>query len=167
MKSLKRWLMPPMLLAASVMQGCQSTAAHPAVEPAPVLMVCEHGSVKSVMAASLFNRRAAQWHLPFRALARGLTPDPAVPVPIAAALAREGVDVSAFVPVRVSDEDISQAARVIAISVAPQAVSRDPGVTIDAWSDVPAASEDYAAARAALERHVDALLAELQQSGER
>src|ERR1700741_2821321 len=46
---------------------------------APVLMICEHGSVKSVMAATLFNQAAIERKLPFRAIPRGVTPDAAVP----------------------------------------------------------------------------------------
>jgi arsenate reductase len=135
-----------------------------AVEPAPVLMVCEHGSVKSVMAASLFNQGAAERRLPFRAIARGVTPDAAVPARIAAELGKEGVDVRSFVPVRVSGADVSSASRVVAIGIDATVLSSDPKVRIDSWSDVPAASENYGAARAALKAHVDALLTELQQS---
>jgi protein-tyrosine-phosphatase len=130
-------------------------------------MVCEHGSVKSLMAASLFNQAAAERRLPFRAIARGVTPDPSVPPAIAAAMAKEGFDVKAFVPLRVSEAEVSQASRVVAISVEPVAVSPDAKVAIEAWRDVPAASVDYAAARASLKQHVDALLDELQASGTR
>jgi arsenate reductase len=167
MNSLKRLLTFQLLLTVSLVQGCQSSPARPAIEPAPVLMVCEHGSVKSLMAASLFNQRAAERHLPFRAIARGITPDPAVPAPIAAALKQEGLDVTGFVPSRASATDVSQALRVVAIGVDPTVLSPGANVAVDTWSDVPAASENYGAAHASLEQHVDALLTELQQSGKR
>jgi protein-tyrosine-phosphatase len=144
--------------------GCTTndTGKH-AAEPASVLMVCEHGSVKSLMAASLFNQGAAERHLPLRAIARGVTPDPAVPPLIADALEREGFHVKQFVPTKVSAADVAQASRVIAIGVEPAVLSAGADVSIDTWSDVPAASESYSAARASLKRHVDALLTELQQ----
>ena len=167
MESLKLLPASLVLLTASFMQGCHSNPTQHAVEPAPVLMVCEHGSVKSVMAASLFNQGAADRHLPFRAIARGVNPDSTVPPRIAEALGQEGVDVKDFVPVRVSSEDVSAASRVIAIGVAPTVLSPDAKTTIDTWNDVPAASENYGAARASLKQHVDALLTELQQSRKR
>src|SRR4051812_963214 len=115
MEFFKAWLAPLLLSAISFLPGCPAAPAAHSAAPAPVLMVCEHGSVKSVMAASLFNRGAAERHLPFRAIARGVNPDLAVPAPIALALGQEGVDVSDFVPVRVSGEDVSAASRVVAI----------------------------------------------------
>jgi protein-tyrosine-phosphatase len=108
-----------------MLEGCHTTAAsQQATESAAVLMVCEHGSVKSVMAASLFNQGAAERYLPFRAIARGVTPDSAVPAPIATALGQEGFDVKEFVPVRVSGADVARASRVVAIGVEPAAFSR-------------------------------------------
>jgi len=127
-------------------------------EPAVVLLVCEHGSVKSLMAASLFNRAAAERHLPFRATARGVAPDKAVPPAIAAALARDGFDVGGFVPEKVSKADADGAARVVAIGLEPAALGVETKRPIESWSDVPAASTNYDAANAALKRHVDALL---------
>ena len=165
MDLLKLWLPSLMVVAASILEGCHTNASRErASEPAPVVMVCEHGSVKSVMAASFFNQGAAERHLPFRAIARGVTPDPAVPAPIAAALGQEGFDVKELIPVRVSAADVAYASRVIAIGVEPAALDSPADVSIDSWSDVPAASEDYSAARASLKQHVDALLTELQQS---
>ena len=70
-----------------------------------VVFVCEHGNVKSLMAASCFNQLAEQRGLPFRAVSRGVAPD-----------------------------------------------------SIERWTDVPAASSDFDAARASLKAHVAALL---------
>jgi len=153
-----------LLMVLASLAACHSSGeGRPRAEQAAVLMVCEHGSVKSLMAASLFNRAAAERHLPFRAIARGVTPDPAVPAPIVAAMAQEGFDVKDYVPVAVSGADIANASRVIAIGVQRAALSAGPVVAIDSWSDVPAASVNYSAARASLARHVDALLIDLQQ----
>jgi hypothetical protein len=46
-------------------------------------------SVKSLMAASLFNKAAMQRGVPCRAIARGVSPDASVPSPIAAALGQD------------------------------------------------------------------------------
>jgi protein-tyrosine-phosphatase len=131
-------------------------------DPAPVLLVCEHGSVKSLMAASLFNQAATARSLPFRAVSRGVTPDERVPEKIADALGREGVDVQNFKPERVSDADLNNALRVITIGVDPSAFASATPVPVERWDDVPAASTDYGAARESLQRHVEQLLDQLQ-----
>src|SRR5262245_2434537 len=96
-----------LVLMLVALSGCRTSEANKSsAAPAPVLLVCEHGSVKSLMAASLFNQEAAERHLPFHAIARGVTPDPSVPAPIAAALGREGFDVQDFVPTRFSPTDV-------------------------------------------------------------
>jgi hypothetical protein len=79
-----------------------SADAQNASDPASVVLVCEHGSVKSLIAASLFNASARERGLPFRAIARGVTPDASVPTNIAAALKQEGFDVRRFKPSVVS-----------------------------------------------------------------
>lgn len=127
----------------------------------PVLLVCEHGSVKSLIAASLFNRAATERGLPFRAISRGVTPDRAVPPKIAEALEREGFDVKDFKPAPVSSTDIAQASHIVAIGVNLSPVASPPA-SVEHWNDVPAASVDYSAARLSLKRHVDTLLDELQ-----
>jgi protein-tyrosine-phosphatase len=138
-----------------------TTASAAVTDATPIVMVCEHGSVKSLVAASLFNQAAAARNLPYRAIARGMTPDSSVPPAIASKLKQEGFDVDRFTPTRVATTDLSRAARVVAIGVDLSALT--PAKTsIDAWNDVPAASTDYAAAHASLKRHVDALLIDLQ-----
>jgi arsenate reductase (thioredoxin) len=124
-------------------------------------MVCEHGSVKSLMAASQFNRRAKERGLPFRAESRGVEPDAAVPARIAEALTRDGFDVSNFVPTRVTAEELTHARRVVAIGVDLTAIAPAAASTASRWDDVPPASVDYAAARASMEKHIELLLDEL------
>lgn len=126
-----------------------------------VVMVCEHGSVKSLMAASQFNRRAQQRGLPFRAVSRGVSPDAAVPTAIAQALTRDGYDVSHFVPTRATAEDLANARRVVTIGVDVAAIAPAAVSTASRWDDVPPASVNYPAARAAIEKHVEMLLDEL------
>src|SRR5215213_944287 len=109
-----------LLIAASF--AVLTVSATQAAEPPPirqVLFVCEHGNVKSLMAATYFNQLAAARGLPFRAASRGLAPDSdSVPEFVKAPLAAEGFDVSTFRPQRLTDADINASARVIAISTA-------------------------------------------------
>lgn len=127
-------------------------------EPAPVLFVCEHGNVKSLIAATLFDQLARERGLPFRAVSRGIRPEPGVPPAIVEALRSEGVDVAGFTPQPVTSLDLAHASRVVAIGVDLSALSRDTRHPIEGWSDVPPASVDYASARAALLRHIESLI---------
>ena len=129
---------------------------------APVVFVCEHGNVKSLIGASLFDKVAKERGLPFRAVSRGLMPEESVPPKIAEALRGEGVEVAGFTPQRLSLLDVTTAARVVAIGVDLSSFNGEARVPTEVWSDVPPASVDYAAARAALLQHVTVLLDDLQ-----
>jgi len=129
--------------------------------PAPVVFVCEHGSVKSLIAASLFDQAATDRGLPHRAVSRGIAPDARVPPAIAAALARDGFDVAQVKPQALTAADLAGATRVVAIGVdLPANGAQAPGPA-EHWDDIPPASKDYPAARTALQRHIDELLDEL------
>ncbi|MDB6104782.1 MAG: protein tyrosine phosphatase [Gammaproteobacteria bacterium] len=63
------------LLSLAMSLGDQSFAADGSLnEPAPVVFVCEHGSVKSLIAMVYFNRSVRERRLPYRAVARGTAP---------------------------------------------------------------------------------------------
>jgi len=145
--------------------GCQQVPQK--IEPIPILMVCEHGSVKSLMAASLFNKASAQRGLPYHATARGVSPDPSVPRAIATSLADEGFDVWNFVPSKFSTTDLLSAERVVLIGLDTKALDGLASGPVESWLDVPAASVDYSAARASLVKHIDALLDKLESRGTR
>jgi uncharacterized lipoprotein YmbA len=66
-------------------------------------------------------------------------------------------------PVAVSAADVSAAHRVITIGASLPEDLRG-GVTVEQWNDVPPASVDFAAARAALKNHVQALIDQLAAS---
>jgi arsenate reductase len=141
-----------------------------AADPAPthqVLFVCEHGNVKSLMAATYFNELAAAQGLPFRAVSRGLAPDSdSVPGFVKAPLTAEGFDVSTFRPQRLTDADMTASARVIAISTALPAQPTSAAAKSEQWNDVPPASTDYARSRDSIRAHVAELLERLAR-GER
>ncbi len=128
-----------------------------------VVFVCEHGNVKSLIAASLFNREAAARHQAVRAVARGLAPEASVAPAIATALRAEGFEVGAYRPTRLGVDEVREATRVVAISVDPAAIS-GAQTKLEVWSNVPPASIDYPASRAALVTHVERLLGELAPS---
>ena len=120
-----------------------------------VLFLCSHGGAKSVIAAAHFNGIAAERGLPFVATAAAAEdPYDAVPSPVADYLQREGFDVRAFRPHQVVPGEIRKAARIVTIGCeVPDAHDR--------WEDVPPASEDLEGSVAAIRRHVEALIEDL------
>lgn len=126
-----------------------------------VVFVCEHGSVKSVMAAHWFNLLAAERKAPFRAISRGLAPDDVIPPLVAQNLARDGFEVAGFTPERLEKADLAGAAHVVAIGVDSPLFAEASEVPVSRWNDIPPASADYASSREAMRGRMDALLAAL------
>jgi arsenate reductase (thioredoxin) len=122
-----------------------------------VVFVCEHGSVKSLIAQEWFNRRAAERGLALRAVSRGTAPDAAVPPAIVEALRRDGFDVTAFQP-RALAAGEGGAARVVAIGVDREALPSIDASRLERWEGIPPASQDYAAARDAIKARIEALI---------
>jgi len=156
------------LLAVAIRAAEKEPAAvwllRPPDDTALVVMVCEHGNVKSLMAASYFNELATARHLPFRAISRGTAPNSTtVPPPIIAGLKSDGFDVAGFHPTAISAADIASANRVILINTELSADLSGEGPPTEKWTDVPPASVDYGAARDALKTHVRAVLDQLSQ----
>lgn len=112
------------------------------------------------MAAEYFNREARERALPFHAEAAAAEdPYPAVPQPVAALLAGDGIDVSEFEPRPAKPGEAESAKRVITIGCDPAklAISRP----IERWDDVPMVSEDLKGAAEAIRRHVAELVDDL------
>ena len=121
-----------------------------------VLFVCEHGAAKSVMAAAHFNKLAKERGLGIRAMSRGTNPDPAVSPKVIAGLRAEGLTAISRKPQLLSEQDVSDAQRVITLGckLPHKAEAAD-------WNDFPSPNEDYAAATRVIQRHVEALLDEV------
>lgn len=153
-------------IAMLLVAACAATTDQVAAADSQVLFVCEHGNVKSLMAASYFNQVASERGLPFRAVSRGTAPDSTtVPPAIIEGLRQDGFDVAAFHPVVVDVADVAASRRVILINTMLPAAKQMAGVESEQWNDVPPASADYAAAREALRRHIDRLVEDLENSG--
>jgi chromate transporter len=151
----------PALIAAAGIVGVLLMGPRlgaPAPAPERVVFVCEHGSVKSLVAAEWFNRLAREQGLSLRAVSRGITPDATVPPAIVQAMARDGFDVAGFRPQALAEGD-RRGARVVSLGAA---IPRS-GAKVETWSDVPPATQDFAASRDAIKRRIEKLLAEIQQ----
>ena len=138
------------LLCAMMMMA---TPARAQLQQAQVVFVCEHGNVKSLIASTLFNQAAHARGLRFRSISRGVRPEAGVPAKIADELKKEG-----------AQADVSSANRIVAIGIDLAEFHPGPTTIMENWADVPPASVDYAASRAVLLRHIDALLDTLQDT---
>jgi hypothetical protein len=124
-----------------------------------VIFLCEHGNVKSLMAASYFNQMARERKLPFRAISRGSAPDStSVPPAIVAGLQKDGVDVATFHPSAIEAKDIAASSQLVLINTELPANVQGGGIKIERWIDVPPASVNFDAARNSLKTHVAQLI---------
>lgn len=146
-------------LAASV-ASAQVARATPAQDSTRVVFVCEHGSVKSLVAVAYFNRTARERGLPFSAISRGTNPDSLVPGPIRDGLARDGFDVSTFRPIQFAAGDVQGAALLVAFDQDVSATLNGT-VPIARWDSLPALSRDYRVGRDSIRARVAKLVVAL------
>ncbi len=128
-----------------------------------VLFVCLHGAAKSALAAADFERLARQRGLRARAAFAGTEPDPEIAPKVVAELLVEGVDLRAQRPRRVTREDVAGAWRVVAFGCELGDLAAE--VPLERWDDVPAVSDDFRKARAAIDARLARLLDDLTASG--
>jgi protein-tyrosine-phosphatase len=125
--------------------------------PRSVVFVCLHGSAKSLIAATLAGRLAAQRGLSIRFSSAGTEPDPAVPSHVAEGLLADGEDVTRLTPQLASAATLSGATLVV--SFGPDVQSIAPAdAAVEHWNDVPAVAEGYGPARDAIRQRVEGLL---------
>jgi protein-tyrosine-phosphatase len=141
-----------MLLLAVIFMGTTGRAETDSNKPATVVFVCLHGSVKSQIAASHFNRIAKERGLSIVAVSRGIALDDNIPPSIRGGLARDGLAPSSDVPLALTSEEAAVAAKIFAFDEIPAELKGHAEVTY--WSDVPPATKDYVAARNAIVRHL-------------
>ncbi len=139
----------PLLLAAPIGAQDRSTKS--------IVFVCEHGSVKSIIAAQWFNRMAAERGAHLRGVSRGLEPDAQIPEAVAANLRKDGFDLTGVTPVRLQEADLTQVRYVVAIGVKSPLLDKIPA-SLQRWDDIPPASANYSAARDAMRAKIAALL---------
>jgi protein-tyrosine-phosphatase len=135
----------------------QSVTATRPRPPTGIVFVCEHGSVKSLVAMEHFNRKAQEHGLPYRAVARGTAPAPTVPPSVREGLHADGFDVSSFVPQLLRATDVDNVALVVSFD---DDISTTVGGTTRylKWDDLPGVLDDYPRGREAIVRQVDTLI---------
>ena len=150
--------------AFATQADAQSVAATPARQPTDVVFVCEHGSVKSLVAMEHFNRKAKERGIPYRAVARGTAPGPAVPEVVRDGLQADGFDLSGFVPQLLSASDVNSVALVVSFD---DDITKTVGggTRYLKWDGLPGVLADYPRGRDAIVRQVDTLIETLARGG--
>lgn len=140
--------------------AAQVTAPIDKPAPARVVFVCEHGTVKSLVALEYFKHLARARGLQIDASSRGTNPDSLVPSLVRTGLEADGFDVSPFRPQRFTRADLGPGALVIALDADVESVVRNT-TDVLRWDGLPSVMADYVGARNALvvrvERLVDSL----------
>ena len=143
-------------------------AASAWAQPAPhtVLFVCEHGAAKSVVAAAHFNKLAAERGLPFRAISRGTAPrSDRTRADQRGIEQRRADDATGLLtgPGRINRR--GTAARVVTFDVTLPVSPNASRLT--RWDSLPAFSDGYGPASAAIAAKVDALVRELETAAKK
>jgi protein-tyrosine-phosphatase len=125
-----------------------------------VLFVCEHGSAKSVVAATHFNRLAVERGLAHRAVSRGTAPDAELAPPAVAGLRGDGLQPDGSVPRKLEQADLDGAVRVVAFGDLPAELT--PSSVVERW-EVPPVSDEYTVSRDAMLAHIERLLGSLER----
>lgn len=160
---MSRWIRPHRLVAIGAM-FVTAGAAGTAAPPPTVVFVCEHGSAKSLLAASLFQRMAKERGVAVRTLSRGTTPDTSVPAVVAESLRADGFDVASFRPQALTEADVAGSTRVVAMGADLGPLGVKAGDRVVRWDGVPSVATNYADARRDLAGRIDKLLDELRSS---
>ncbi|MBV9880659.1 MAG: hypothetical protein JO180_09195 [Gemmatirosa sp.] len=141
-------------------------AARAGADTQRVVFVCEHGTVKSVVAAAHFNQLARARGLPFVAVSRGTAPDSALPVLVRNGLLADGTGPWLAAPTLFRAADADGVSVVVSFDQPVDAVvaGRAP---VRHWDGTPSVMRDYATGRDSIVTRVAALVDELQRSTSR
>jgi arsenate reductase len=147
---------------AGLAQPKVASAKPSAAKPHTIVFVCPFGSAKSVVAARFFNRMATERGLPYRAVARGLTPEATIPAYVREPIRADGFEIGAAErPVRLETGEVKAAATVVCIMCQlPKAQSAVARESIE-WSDVPDVDAGYGPARDRIVAHLNELVGKL------
>ena len=143
-----------------VATSAQTPQAPPASKPPTVLFMCPHGAAKSVLASAYFQRAAQERGLNVRVESAGTEPDPQVSAAVAAHLTKSGYAVPIAAPTKVTPAQLAAADVVISIGCDLTGFPPPKGRVVR-WDDVPAPSENFAAADQAIRKRVARLIEDL------
>ena len=148
-----------LVAALAVVPG--TAQQRPAAERTPtVLFMCPKGAAKSVLASAYFTELARERGLRVRVESAGTDPDPQVAPAVAAHLKKQGIATPIATPQKVTPPQWQQADVIISIGCDLTGLAPPKGKLVK-WDEVPALSEDFGRADAAIRKRVIELVEEL------
>lgn len=129
-------------------------------ETPTILFVCEHGAAKSVIAAAYFEKLASERGLKYKAVFRGVNPDPVIATIAEKGLGEDGINTIGWKPERVSRLDMDKASRIITLGCALPDGDRVNAKITD-WNSIPSPSQSYQLARDEIRKEIQRLIDDL------
>jgi arsenate reductase (thioredoxin) len=128
----KTWL-------AIILAICFGVESH--AQSKKIVFVCEHGSAKSIIAISYFNKIAKERNLSWEAVSRGTTPDAEISAKTKKLLTDDHMPIPAVKPQALAQKDIDEANQVILFYPLPKNLeSRD---NLEYWLGIDAVNGDF------------------------
>jgi arsenate reductase (thioredoxin) len=106
-----------------------------------IVFVCEHGSAKSVIAATYFNKLAKENNLEYVAISRGTNPDAEISPKTKLLLVNDNLFDENFVPQKITQQDVNEAQQVILFYLLPETIEGTNKTRN--WLDVQSVNQDY------------------------
>jgi len=106
-----------------------------------IVFVCEHGSAKSIIAVSYFNKIAKEKNLSWEAVSRGTTPDAEISAKTKKLLTDDHMPIPQVKPQAITQKDIDEANQVILFFPLPENIEgRD---NLDYWLGIDTVNGDF------------------------
>lgn len=106
-----------------------------------IVFVCEHGSAKSVIAATYFNKLAKEKNIQWEAVSRGNNPDEEVSEKTKKLLGEDKLLDVTFSPQRLSQLDVDAAEQVILFNDLPENIHGRNN--IEYWLEIQSVNDDF------------------------
>ena len=106
-----------------------------------IVFVCEHGSAKSIIAISYFNKIAKERNLSWEAVSRGTTPDTEISDKTKKLLADDHMPIPAVKPQALTQKDIDEANQVILFYPLPK--NLEASDNLEYWLGINAVNGDF------------------------
>ncbi|NOT76971.1 MAG: hypothetical protein HOP08_18765 [Cyclobacteriaceae bacterium] len=106
-----------------------------------IVFVCEHGSAKSIIAATYFNKLAKEQNIPWLAISRGTDPDAEISPKTRALLMRENLLNNSLVPQKINQTDVDASQQVVLFFPLPADIGTKNNTRN--WLEVQAMNDDY------------------------
>ena len=128
-----------------------------------VLFVCEHGTVRSLLAKVLFEQYAAEVGLRMQAVSRGTRADSLVPPWMQQGLSADHIALGDWRPQTLRPTDLATAAYIVSFDI-PRDSTAGARAPQEQWDGLPSVSKDYPTGRDAIKVRVRALVDSLKRA---